>query len=465
MRAVLPARPERAVPSLLRQAVVIPAALSAIVALVLVGEVRALVSLSRWTQHTDSVIDAAHRVDQILIERESAFRGYMNVPRQEFLAPYARTKQSVGESWDALMQLVADNPPQQARLRALQPLWKEWETFVAHCLDLRSSGEEREARELEATGYGRERMEGLRAGLVEFIGVEERLRDQRSGAERTWASRIIGGSVAMLLLLGILLGLIARRQMRQVVRGYSGALNAAEQAMALREEFLTVAAHELRTPLTALQLDLQRISRQIDNEHPGPLLSEQLATALRQTRRLGSLIESLLDASALAGNAQLELHREQMDLMDVANTAVARVRTEIGPGGSPIQLDGESATGLWDGPRVERIVTTLLRNACKYGEGKPVRVSVRQDGEDRFISVADEGIGIPVDRQQSIFGRFGRAASPRAYGGLGLNLYVAQRLAEAHGGRIDVASEQGKGATFIVRLPARPAEGGLQRTG
>jgi signal transduction histidine kinase len=301
--------------------------------------------------------------------------------------------------------------------------------------------------------------------LVEFIGVEERLRDQRSGTERTWASRIIGGSVAMLLLLGILLGLIARRQMRQVVRGYSGALNAAEQAMALREEFLTVAAHELRTPLTALQLDLQRISRQIDNERPGPLLSEQLATALRQTRRLGSLIESLLDASALAGNAQLELHREQMDLMDVANAAVARVRAEIGQGGSPIQIDGESATGLWDRPRVERIVTTLLRNACKYGEGKPVRVAVRKNGDDRLISVADEGIGIPVDRQQSIFGRFGRAVSPRAYGGLGLNLYVAQRLAEAHGGRIDVASEQGKGATFIVLLPARPGEGRLQRTG
>jgi signal transduction histidine kinase len=464
MRAVLPARPERAVPSLLKQAVVIPAALSAIVALVLVGEVRALVSPSRWVQHTDAVIDAAHHVEQILIERESAFRGYMNVPRQEFLAPYSRTRQSVGESWDTLLQLVADNPPQQARLRALQPLWKEWEVFVARCLELRSD-KEREARELEATGYGRERMEGLRAGLVEFIKVEEGLRDERSGNERTWASRIIGGSVAMLLLLGILLGLIARRQMRQVVRGYSGALNAAEQAMALREEFLTVAAHELRTPLTALQLDLQRISRQIDNEQPGPLLSEQLSTALRQTRRLGSLIESLLDASTLAGNAQLELHCEQMDLMDIANAAVARVRAEMGHGGCPIELDGESATGLWDRPRLERIVTTLLRNACKYGEGKPVRVFVWNTGEDRVISVADEGIGIPVDRQQSIFGRFGRAVSPRAYGGLGLNLYVAQRLAEAHGGRIDVSSEQGKGATFIVRLPARAGEGGLQRTG
>jgi signal transduction histidine kinase len=135
----------------------------------------------------------------------------------------------------------------------------------------------------------------------------------------------------------------------------------------------------------------------------------------------------------------------------------------MGQGGCPILVDGESSTGLWDRPRLERIVTTLLRNACKYGEGKPVRVSVRQDGEDRLIAVTDEGIGVPADRQQSIFGRFGRAVSPRAYGGLGLNLYVAQRLAEAHGGRIDLTSEEGKGATFTVRLPARPALETLQR--
>jgi signal transduction histidine kinase len=94
-----------------------------------------------------------------------------------------------------------------------------------------------------------------------------------------------------------------------------------------------------------------------------------------------------------------------------------------------------------------------------------VRVSVRHDGEDRLFTVSDEGIGVPADRQQSIFGRFGRAASARAYGGLGLNLYVAQRLAEAHGGRIDVASEEGKGATFTVRLPARAIEDTLQRVG
>src|SRR5205823_7951807 len=134
MRAVLPGRPERAVPRLLTQAVVIPAALSAVVALALVGEVRALISLSRWVQHTDHVIAAAHDLERVLVDRESGFRGFMNVPRAEFLAPYTRTSPVVGETWDRLLQLVADSPAQQARLLALQPLWREWEGLVARCI-------------------------------------------------------------------------------------------------------------------------------------------------------------------------------------------------------------------------------------------------------------------------------------------------------------------------------------------
>jgi signal transduction histidine kinase len=307
-------------------------------------------------------------------------------------------------------------------------------------------------------------MEWLRAGLGDFVRIEEGLRDQRTVREQTWASRIIWGSVAMLLLLGILLGLIARRQLRSLVRGYSGALTAAEQAMELREEFLTVAAHELRTPLTALQLDLQRIRRLDRNrDRTGPTLADQLATALRQTHRLGSLIESLLDASALAGDGRLELHPEELDLAEVAREVVSRLRTEFDQVGCAVHVEGGPARGVWDRARLERIVGTLLRNACKYGEGKPVSVEVRLADGERSLAVTDQGIGVPADRLESIFGRFGRAVSARSYGGLGLNLYVARRLAEAHGGRIDVASEIGKGATFTLRLPPGARGQPLQR--
>ncbi len=171
------------------------------------------------------------------------------------------------------------------------------------------------------------------------------------------------------------------------MRGYSGALTAAQQVTALREEFLTVAAHELRTPLTALQLDLQRI-RRLERDRSGPALADQLATALRQTHRLGSLIESLLDASALAGDAPVELHPEALDLGKLAREIVGRLRAELDQAGCAVTVEGGPARGVWDRARVERIASTLLRNACKYGEGRPVRVVVEEAGDERLLSVA-----------------------------------------------------------------------------
>ena len=126
-------------------------------------------------------------------------------------------------------------------------------------------------------------------------------------------------------------------------------------------------------------------------------------------------------------------------------------------------MEGGPARGSWDRARVERIASTLLRNAFKYGEGRPIQVTIEPGRDEQLMSVSDQGIGVPADRLQSIFGRFGRAVSARSYGGLGLNLYVARRLAEAHGGRIDVVSEVGKGATFTLRLPTAAPAANLQR--
>jgi signal transduction histidine kinase len=147
----------------------------------------------------------------------------------------------------------------------------------------------------------------------------------------------------------------------------------------------------------------------------------------------------------------------------MAREMAERLRPEFEHAGCSVTVEGGPARGNWDRTRVERIASTLLRNACKYGEGRPICVTIEPGTDEQVMSVSDQGIGVPADRLQSIFGRFGRAVSTRSYGGLGLNLYVARRLAEAHGGRIDVVSEVGKGATFTLRLPTGTATADLQR--
>ena len=298
-----------------------------------------------------------------------------------------------------------------------------------------------------------------------FTKVEEQLRDERTRREQVGATRIIGGSVVLLLLLGLLLGLMARRQLRTVARGYGQALSTAEQTIELRDEFLTVAAHELRTPLTSLQLQLQRIRREMERERQPSGFSEHLATALRQTRRLWSLIEALLDAYTLSAGTAVELTLEDLELAELARGAVARMEGELKHAGCEVTVEGGPARGRWDRARVERIAATLLRNACKYGEGKPIQVRIQDRVAEMTLSVTDQGIGIPAERLQSIFGRFGRAVPATSYGGFGLSLFVARSLAEAHGGRLEVVSEQGKGSTFVLRLPPRPAVRQLQAAG
>jgi signal transduction histidine kinase len=138
----------------------------------------------------------------------------------------------------------------------------------------------------------------------------------------------------------------------------------------------------------------------------------------------------------------------------IAESALGRVRDGLVQLGChvDVKLDVD-VDGEWDAPRIEHIIATLVANGCKYGEGRPVRLEARRDGEMRVLVVSDEGIGIPTDLQDRIFGRFGRAAPTRSYGGFGLSLFVARRLAEAHGGTLTVVSERGKGAIFTLRLP------------
>jgi signal transduction histidine kinase len=295
-------------------------------------------------------------------------------------------------------------------------------------------------------------MTQLRDQLDSFVRVEEGLRDDRGRREQRGALRAVAVSVALLIAVAALVALAARKQIRDVARRFGIALHSAQEAEKLRDEFITVAAHELRTPLTALLLQLQRLRR--DLERGSALDSTAIDTPLRQARRLSSLIESLLDAQSVASGGPVELRMSRSDLATIAQAAVARVRDGLVQLGCNVEVDVDAdLDGEWDAQRIEHVAATLIANGCKYGEGKAVRVRAWRDGDTRVLTVADEGIGIPAELQEKIFGRFGRAASARSYGGFGLSLFVARRLAEAHGGTLTVVSDHGKGATFTLRLP------------
>jgi signal transduction histidine kinase len=109
--------------------------------------------------------------------------------------------------------------------------------------------------------------------------------------------------------------------------------------------------------------------------------------------------------------------------------------------------------GSWDRLRLEQVLTNLVTNALRYGRERPVEVRVEGTPAVARLQVCDEGIGIPEESQERIFGRFERAASGRNYGGLGLGLWLTRQLVEAMQGCVSVQSRPGEGSTFTVELP------------
>jgi signal transduction histidine kinase len=218
-----------------------------------------------------------------------------------------------------------------------------------------------------------------------------------------------------------------------------------ERALAVRDEFLSIASHELRTPLTSLQLQVQLLGRR---EHgPG------LQIIARQADRLGQLTDSLLDVSRVQGG-RLELRREQVDLALVAREVAARMHDDASRAGCSLEVvSPQSLIGQWDRLRLEQVITNLVSNALKYGAGQPVRIALEQLAGVAVLTVKDGGIGIPRDSQRRIFERFERAVSSHNYPGLGLGLWITREIVIALGGAIAVESTPGQGATFRVELP------------
>jgi signal transduction histidine kinase len=221
------------------------------------------------------------------------------------------------------------------------------------------------------------------------------------------------------------------------------------EAQAAREEFLRLASHELRTPLTALQLQIQALLR----KYPG---AAGLAAVERATVRMGVLIDQMLNAVRIRAG-EVPFAPEQLDLSTIVDGVIDRLRSQVGRASLPLaRIGDQEVRGRWDCTRLEHVITNLLSNALRFGEGKPIAVECRDLGERVLLVVSDGGIGIDPSDHERIFDRFGRAVSSRHYGGLGLGLWVTREIVMKMGGSIAVKSALGQGATFIVELPKTP---------
>jgi len=218
------------------------------------------------------------------------------------------------------------------------------------------------------------------------------------------------------------------------------------------EQFASVASHDLRQPLRAVSIYVSLLEEDLHGQLPADAASS-LAAIRDGVRRMERLITDLLEYARVGRAAEARL----VPLAEVIAAACADLAFEIAETGARLDLPADLPVLTGNQGEMERLWLNLLGNAIKYrAPDRPprVQVSCTLQGESWLIHVADNGIGIPADQAERVFGLFQRLHSREAYPGTGIGLAIARKIAERHGGSLR-AEPAPQGARFALRWPRR----------
>ena len=219
---------------------------------------------------------------------------------------------------------------------------------------------------------------------------------------------------------------------------------------AIRQEFVANVSHELKTPIGAIALLAETLAATDDPDDA----ARRIDLLVEEAHRLGRIVDDLLALSEVEGRDHA---RAPVDLAEVVEESVRGLRPAAEQLGVRLEVDlSRDQTCLADARQIGSAVTNLIDNALKYADGRsPVTVAVRPGDGWADVVVKDRGIGIPQPEQERVFERFYRVdkARSRDTGGTGLGLAIVRNVARAHGGEVFIASREGQGSTFTLRLP------------
>jgi len=229
-----------------------------------------------------------------------------------------------------------------------------------------------------------------------------------------------------------------------------------------RDEFLSWVSHDLKTPLTTIkglsQLLQGRAARVPGAD--GGRLTDGLRTIDRATARLTAMVNDLRDVARIQMGRPLDLERQETDLVALAHDVAAQIRGRIDRYTIDVDAAVSALIGSWDPTRLERALVTLICNTLEYSsEGGTIKIRAIREGDRTpwaVLRVSGEGAGIPQEALPRVFDRAYWVGRVGQFPGTGIGLAGTRQIVEQHGGTISVASEDGVGATFTVRLPLDP---------
>lgn len=308
-----------------------------------------------------------------------------------------------------------------------------------------SSGDPREVLPMLETSLlpARKHFEDSIEIMLQSEQAEYERASQRARSFADQMQRLVLAATTSGIVLSFALALLSVRALRRHYERERAATAAARRSSEDRDELLAIVSHDLRSPLAAIEMGAFLIAERADD----PIVRKQITTVRNASDRMHRLIEQLLDKAAIEANA-IELRLEPCEvtelLMTVHDLFAARARA------AQIQLLVEVETALVanvDREKIIQVLSNLVGNALKFtNAGGSVILGARAAKNGVSFEVRDTGQGITTDQMDHLFERHWQRA--RRSGSLGLGLYIAKNLVEAHGGSIAVRSEAGRGSTF-----------------
>ncbi len=229
-----------------------------------------------------------------------------------------------------------------------------------------------------------------------------------------------------------------------------------DDAIRLRTDFISIASHELRTPVTGINISIDVLKGL--GIHENPNVGSAMDSLERQTKKLSTLVESLLNVAQIeSGNLILE--KKETDISELVHRVADNLKELRERKGCELNLEIQPLVrGVVSPYGIEQVLTNLVMNSLKYGQGKPITITLAETGTGATLSVQDHGQGIAPGNHQRIFERYERVKSETNQQGVGLGLYLSKLIVNAHQGKISVQSQEGKGSIFTVEIPRAPED-------